>query len=112
MTGQDLYSEMSQLRKKLNKAQEAFLKNGKDYAQAEHDYEVAFAKELLIQKDNGVAVTILDKVVKGTPHIAKLKLELNIAETMYKAADKAIDSYKLQMRIINDQISREHGRAD
>ena len=112
MTGQDLFIEIDRLFKKLNVAQNKFLENGKAYAQAEHDYEVAFAKELLIQKDNGVAVTILDKVVKGTPHIAKLKLDLNIAETLYKAADKAIDSYKLQMRMINDQITREHGRSD
>ena len=112
MSGQDLYNELQKLRGKLNLAQTKFVENGKAYAQAEHDYNVAFAQTLLLEKDKGTAITILDKVVKGEKIIAKLKLEMQIAESLYKAADKAIDSYKLQMRMVNDQISREHGKTD
>lgn len=110
MTGQDLTIEIEKLRKKLDQAQAQFVERGKAYAQAEHDYDVAFAKALLIEKENGTPVTIIEKIVKGQEETAKLKLAMNTAEVLYKSADKAIDNYKKQMTILNEQRTLEWGK--
>lgn len=112
MGGYDLIKQLEDLTEKLNKAQKAFKDNGEAYANAERLHDISFAKALLEEKENGVQATIIEKVVKGRDDIAELKFKLNVAETLFKAADKAIDSYKLQMRMINDQIQREWGKHE
>lgn len=56
-------------------------------------------------------VTIISDVCRGEPEIAKLRLERDIAETVYKSALEAIQSYKLQIRILDAQVEREWSRA-
>ena len=107
MSGQDLYEELSGLTRLLNTALRQYGSRGATYARAEHDYRVALAKEMLIQRDNRIPVTIIGDLCRGTPSIAKLKLERDVAEVTYKAASEAINTYKLQIRIIESQIERE-----
>lgn len=47
----------------------------------------------------------------GKRQIAKLKLERDIAEALYKSCLEAINSYKTHIRVIDAQIAREWGQA-
>lgn len=80
---------------------------GRAYAQAEHDYRVAMRKKVLEERANGTPVTIISDVCRGDPQIAKLRLERDIALTVYESAQEAINGYKLQIRILDSQIERE-----
>lgn len=84
---------------------------GRTFAQAEHDYRVALSKRILEHRAEGMPVTIISDVCRGEPEIAKLRLERDIAETVYKSALEAIQSYKLQIRILDAQVEREWSRA-
>lgn len=84
---------------------------GRNYAQAEHDYKVALSKRILEHRAEGMPVTIISDVCRGEPEIARLRLERDIAEVVYKSALEAINSYKLQIRILDAQVEREWGRA-
>lgn len=53
-------------------------------------------------------MTILSDVCRGLPLIAKLRLHRDIAEAEYKAAQEAIQVYKLQIRLLEAQIDREY----
>ena len=83
---------------------------GRTYAQAEHDYKVALSKRILEHRAEGMPVTIISDVCRGEPEIARLRLERDIAEVVYKSALEAIQSYKLQIRILDAQIEREWSR--
>ena len=80
---------------------------GKAYAQAEHDYRVAMRKKILDERSKGTPVTIISDLCRGDPEVAKLRLERDIALTVYESAQEAINGFKLQIRILDSQIERE-----
>ena len=80
---------------------------GKAYAQAEHDYRVAMRKKILEERAKGTPVTIISDLCRGDPEVAKLRLERDIALTVYESAQEAINGYKLQIRILDSQVERE-----
>ena len=69
---------------------------GKAYAHAEQDYKIALAKEMLILQTQGQKITIIRDLCYGTPTIARLRLNRDIAETMYKSAFEAINVKKIK----------------
>ena len=80
---------------------------GRAYAQAEHDYRVSMRKKILDERAKGTPVTIISDLCRGDPEVAKLRLERDIALTIYESAKEAIAGYKLQIRIIDSQIERD-----
>lgn len=80
---------------------------GKAYAQAERDYKVALAEKIIREREKGTPVTIISDICKGDSEIARLRFERDCAEVVYKSAMEAIQSIKLQIRIIDAQIERE-----
>ena len=86
-------------------------KRGKTYAQSEMDYKIALAKKILEERGKGTPVTIISDVCRGNPEIARLRFERDCAEVVYKSAMEAINSYKLQIRMMDSQLSREWDRA-
>ena len=80
---------------------------GRAYAQAEHDYRISMRKKILDERAKGTPVTIISDLCRGDPEVAKLRLERDIALTIYESAKEAIAGYKLQIRIIDSQIERE-----
>ena len=96
----------------MEQALKQLKKRGRAYALAEHDYKIALAKEMLSLRDAGEKVTIMRDLCYGTPSIAKLRLERDIAETMYKSALEAINVKKLKIRIMENQYDKEWGNAN
>ena len=105
----ELIQEISQKNNELNISVKSLRVSGSAYAKAEHDYKIACSKKALELKGEGMAVTLIDKVIYGIPEIAKLRFERDCAEVVYKANQEAINSIKLQIRILDSQISREWG---
>ena len=108
----DLVNELNSLSNKLSLSIKSLIKTGKDYAKAYTDYRVALAKELVRLKDDGMAVTIAYDVARGKPEIAKLKFNEIATEAIYKANLEAINSTKLQIKIIQNQIDKEWGNNE
>ena len=80
---------------------------GRAYAQAEHDYRISMRKKILEERAKGTPVTIISDLCRGDPEVAKLRLERDIAKTVYESAQEAINGFKLQIRILDSQIERE-----
>lgn len=106
----DLINEISAKTALLDKAVTQLGIRGRTFAQAERDYRVALSKRILEHRADGMPVTIISDVCRGEPEIARLRLERDIAETVYKSALEAIQSYKLQIRILDAQVEREWSR--
>ena len=56
-----------------------------------------------------MAIGMIDKTCYGLPNVAELRFKRDVAEVIYKANLEAINSIKLQLRLIESQINREWG---
>lgn len=108
----DIWIELEELRQTLDKTIEQFYKAGIDLASAESKYTIALRKEALKQRSDGLAVSFITQFVKGVEDIADLRQKRDNAEALHDALEEKINSIKLQMRILDAQITREWGRGN
>ena len=111
-SGQELYLDLQGLMKKMEKALRELPRRGLSQAQAEHDYRVALAQKTLQLRAEGVQVSIIADICRGDQAIAKLRLERDIAQTIYEAAQETIRVWKLEATLLEAQIAREWGRRE
>ena len=84
------------------------LKNwGIKKAQAEQDYQTALSQEVLKERDKGTAIGVIQLIVKGKPEVAKKRFERDVEESMYQVAQEKINIAKLELRLLDSQVSRE-----
>lgn len=105
----DLYSELSAKTKQLEVSIRQLRKSGTDYAASERDYKILLRQECLKLRDAGMAIGMIDKTCYGIPAVAEARFKRDIAEAVYKANQESINSLKLQLRLLDAQISREWG---
>jgi len=105
----DLYQELQQKINELNISIKELRKSGTSYAQAERDYKILLRSECLKLRDSGMAIGMIDKTCYGIPAVADARFKRDVAEAVYKANLEAINSIKLQMRLLENQIQREFG---
>lgn len=103
----DLYDELKTKTQQLDASIRELRRTGTAYAQAERDYKILLRTECLKLRDDGMAIGLLEKTCYGIPSVAEARFKRDVAEAVYKANQEAINSLKLQMRIINDQLGRE-----
>ena len=103
----DLLQEMWRINDLLTAALEQFKKRGLEYAKAYANYRKLVAQELLKLKAEGMPVTIAYDIARGKEEVANAKEQEIIAEAMYKSCQEAINTYKLQIKILQEQINKE-----
>lgn len=108
----DLYNDLQQKTRKLETSIRLLRTNGTAYAQAEKEYKILLRSECLKQRDEGMAIGMIDKTCYGIPAVAEARFKRDVAEAVYKANQEAINSIKLQLRLIESQIQREWGQKD
>lgn len=104
-----------ELEKKLKDLEVSVMKlreTGTGKAEAEKNYKVELAKETLRLRDEKLPATIINLVVYGSGKVPELRFTRDVKETIYQANMDAINSLKLQIRIIENQIEREWGQAN
>ena len=105
----DIVNELNEKCRLLDNSIRMLRKTGSEYAKAYTDYRVALAKELLILKDEGYAITLAGDIARGKPEIAHLKFEEISKEAIYKANMESINVLKLEIKILQEQINKEFG---
>lgn len=104
-----LYEELQSKTQQLDISIKQLRKNGTEYAQAEKEYKILLRQECLKLRDEGMAIGMIDKTCYGIPSVAEARFKRDVAEAVYKANMEAINSIKLQMRLIESQLQREWG---
>lgn len=107
----DLWQELRSKSQQLEASIKSLRRTGAEYAQAERDYKVLLRQECLKLKDDGMAIGLIDKTCYGIPSVAEARFKRDVAEAVYKANQEAINSLKLQLRLIDSQINRDWGQA-
>ena len=108
----DLVNELQAKIKELEVSLKQLRTSGTNYAQAEKDYKILLRQECLKLRDDGMAIGMIDKTCYGLPSVAEARFKRDVAETVYRANLEAINSIKLQMRIIENQLSREWSSSE
>jgi len=109
--GYELYTELRGKLSYLSACIDRLRERGKDYGAAERDYKMALSKRILQLRDQKIPVTIISDICRGEADIARLRFKRDVAEVQYKAAQEVINSTKLEIRIIENQIGREYGAS-
>lgn len=106
----DLYQEIVQLMKELDIAVKNLRKAGTEYAEAEQKYKVTLRQEALkLRAEENMPVTLINQIIYGVPEVARLRFDRDVKEAVYKANEESINSTKLKLRIIENQLNREIG---
>jgi len=112
MSGQDLFTEMETLREQLSLSIKKLRETGTAYAEAERAYKVRLRQEVLRMRDEGEAIGVISLTCYGIDEVADLRFQRDVAKTVYEANQEAINSLKLQIRIVQSNIEREWGKNE
>ena len=99
---------MKQLNDYLTSALSEFKKRGMDYAKAYKNYRILLSQELLRLKAEGMPVTIAYDIARGKKEVADAKEQEIITECLYKSCQEAIQTYKLQIKILQENINKDY----
>jgi len=104
----DLLNELSAKNRELTQSIKLLRENGVKLAEAERDYKIMLRQEALkLRAEKGMPVTLISQIIYGVPEVAELRFKRDVAEAIYNANQEHINTTKLQMRIIESQVSRE-----
>jgi len=103
----DLFNELKDKQIKLNVSVKKLRETGSDYAKAERDYKILLRQEVLKLRDEGQAIGVISLICYGIPSVAKARFERDVAKTIYQANQEAINTLKLEIRLIQSQIEKE-----
>lgn len=103
----DLWAEAQRVRAELAGELERCGRSGAQFAENEREYRKELAKAILAEREKGVPVSIVGDVARGIPYIADLKCARDCSEAIYKASQEAINVQKLNLRLLDAQMSRE-----
>ena len=104
----DLYIDIQTQVDLLQKSLESLKSTGKAYAEAERDYKVILRQEVLKLRSDGEAIGVISLICYGIPVVAEARFKRDCAEAVYKANQEAINTYKLKIRILENQLQREY----
>ena len=108
----ELYNDLQIKTKHLETSIKQLRTSGTEYAEAEKNYKILLRQECLKLRDEGMAIGMIDKTCYGIPSVAEARFKRDVAEAVYKANIEAINSIKLQMRLIESQLQREWGNPN
>ena len=103
----ELYYTLQEKTKQLDMSIKQLRRSGTEYAEAERAYKVLLRQECSKLRDEGMAIGMIDKTCFGIQSVADARFKRDVAEVVYKANLEAINSIKLQMRLIEAQLERE-----
>lgn len=107
----DIWTEISEKRNMLDKAINDLANNGYDLAEKQRIYKIAINKKALQLRSEDMPVTLINQVIYGYEDIAALRFERDTAQVKYNANNEYINTLKLQLRILENQLSREYANV-
>ena len=103
----DLLQELQSKVKQLDVSVRQLRRSGTEYASAERDYKILLRAECLKMREDGLPVGLIDKTCYGVQSVADARFRRDVAQAVYEANKEAINTIKLQLRLIEAQIERE-----
>lgn len=103
----DLFNELETKQSQLNVSVKKLRETGSNYAKCERDYKILLRQEVLKLRSEGEAIGVIQLTCYGIPSVAKARFERDVAKAIYEANQEAINTLKLEIRLIESQLQRE-----
>lgn len=103
----NLLSELQRDRDLMRKAVAECTDRGRVLARAEAEYQEAKNIRVLEMKDERVPATLIQLLIKGDPKVNEKLFRRDVARVDYDSARDAVNVYKLDARLLEQQIQRE-----
>ena len=103
----DLYNELQAKLDQLSVSLKKLRQTGSEYAKTERDYKILLRQEVLKLRNEGEAIGVIQLTCYGIPSVAEARFKRDVAEAIYKANQEAINTLKLEIRLIESQLQRE-----
>lgn len=107
----DLFNELQAKQTQLNVSIKKLRETGSNYAKAERDYKILLRQEVLKLRDEGQAIGVISLICYGIPSVAKARFERDVAKTIYEANKEAINTLKIEIKLINSQLEKEWSQS-
>lgn len=105
----DLYEQITRFINELDISVRQLRKSGTELADAEQKYKICLREEALkLRAEKNMPVTLINQIIYGVPEVAKLRFDRDVKEAVYQANLEAINSTKLKLRILENQLNREY----
>lgn len=104
----DLWQQIEEKQKKLDKAIKELANNGYDLAAKEKNYKIELCKTALKLKDQGMPATLINQIIYGYDIVPDLRFDRDVADVKYTSNQEYINTIKLQIRILESQLNREY----
>lgn len=91
----------------LEQANEDYKKYSKDCAVNEAEYRRRLSIKIIELKAGGMAATLVLDISKGNEEISESKMKRDIAEGLLNAANHAVINYRLELKILHEQIKMD-----
>ncbi len=101
------YEALDEARNSYLKATRSLPEMAAKYAEAEAEYQRAKAVRVMEMRADGVPATLIQLMVKGDKAVNRKLFERDSAKSLYEATNKAIDTYKLDARLLESRIQRD-----
>lgn len=103
----DLLNEINMKQEQLSASLKRLRQTGSEYAKAERDYKVLLRQEVLKLRNEGEAIGVIQLTCYGIPSVAEARFKRDVTKTIYEANQEAINTLKLEIRLIGAQLERE-----
>lgn len=111
MDGLQVIQQLNDLQIALNETINLMGIQGKELSEAERDYKISLRQNALSLRDDGMAATLINLTVYGVPEVAELRQRRDFAQSRYEVSKEKIMALKLNIRVLENIIEREWGRA-
>jgi hypothetical protein len=108
----DLVEQINKLNSELTQSIKLLRQTGNEYAKAEVKYQTIKAQTVLKMKDAGASMTEINLSIKGQPEVSEKLFARDVAKVMYESNQEHINTVKLQLRLLDNQIAREWGNTN
>lgn len=104
----DLYNDLQAKLDQLSTSLKKLRQTGSEYAKCEREYKILLRQEVLKLRNDGEAIGVIQLTCYGIPSVAEARFKRDVAEAIYKANQEAINTLKLEIRLIESQLQREY----
>lgn len=104
----DLYNDLQAKLDQLSVSLKKLRQTGSEYAKCEKEYKILLRQEVLKLRNEGEAIGVIQLTCYGIPSVAEARFKRDVAKAIYDANQEAINTLKLEIRLIESQLQREY----
>ena len=105
MEVQQISDSIVEICARLSNSQSYLYKLAKIKSEAERNYRLELAKELIKLRAEGTPVAIVSDIARG--NVAELRFERDLTDAQYRASIEAIDSLKAQLNALQSLLKHQ-----